>query len=288
MKAIYKRELKSYFDSMIGYVFIAFVIAFVGIYFMAYNMFGGYPFFSYALSGSTLIMLLAVPVLTMRSFADERKTKTDQLLLTSPVSLTGIVMGKYLAMMTVFAVPMAVLCVCPLIIKAHGNASLGTDYAAMLAFYLMCGAFIAMGMFISSLTESQIIAAVGTFALMLVLYLWDSLMQFLPTSATGTVVGLVIIVTVLALIVYAMTKSWTAAGIVEVLGLVVLAVLYVTKKSLFDSGLGNLLSKLNILTPFNHFVNDQVFDVTGLIGYLSLIFVFVFLTIQSLSKRRWS
>jgi len=288
MKAIYKRELKSYFDSMTGYVFVAFVTAFTGIYFMAYNMYNGYPYFSYSLGSALTIMLLAVPILTMKCFAEERKSRTDQMLLTAPVSLTGIVMGKYLAMMTVFAVPVLISCLCPLIIKANGNAFLVSDYASILAYFLLYGAFIAIGMFISSLTESQIIAAVGTFAVMLVLYLWESLMNFLPTSAAGTATGIVVIITAFALIVYAVTKNWLAGAAEEVLGAVVVAVLYFTKKSLFSNGLGSLLSNLNITNGFENFAYNQVFDITGLIAYLSIIFVFVFLTIQSLSKRRWS
>ena len=107
MTAVYKRELRSYFTSMVGYVFIAILIFFVGIYFMAYNLFGGYPSFGYVLLSCTIIFMVAVPILTMRSMAEDRRGKTDQLLLTSPVSLTGIVLGKYLAMVTVLARPHA-------------------------------------------------------------------------------------------------------------------------------------------------------------------------------------
>ena len=105
MKAIYKRELKSYFQSMIGYAFVAFLMLFMGIYFTAYNLNAGYPYFAYVLSSTLFIFMIAVPVLTMRSFAEERKSKTDQLLLTAPVSVTGIVLGKFLAMITVFLIP---------------------------------------------------------------------------------------------------------------------------------------------------------------------------------------
>ncbi len=177
MAAVYRRELKSYFQSMTGYVFIAFMVLFIGIYFMAYNMMSGYPYFSYTLSGMVTIIMIGIPVLTMRSFADDRKTKTDQLLLTSPVSVGKIVLGKYLSMVTVFAVPVVLSCLCPLIIKMNGTAHLKADYAAILAFFLLGCVYIAIGMFISSLTESQIIAAVGTFGIILLLLLcptwWD-------------------------------------------------------------------------------------------------------------------
>ena len=113
MKAIYERELKSYFHSMTGYVFIAFVTMFIGIYFMVFNMINGYPYFSYTLSSILMILMIAVPILTMRSMADERRSRTDQMLLTAPVSVWDIVLGKYLSMVTIFAIPMVIACLCP-------------------------------------------------------------------------------------------------------------------------------------------------------------------------------
>ena len=186
MKAIYKREFKSYFQSMIGYVFIAFLALFVGIYFMAYNLNGGYPYFSYCLYGVSFIFMLAVPLLTMKCFAEERKSKTDQLLLTSPVRLVDVVVGKYLAMVSVLLIPMVIFCFYPLVIKMNGTAYLKVDYTAMFAFFLLGCVYISIGMFLSALTESQIIAAISTFAVLLVLYLWDGLLSFLPSNTVGT------------------------------------------------------------------------------------------------------
>ena len=163
MTAIYKRELSSYFNSMIGYVFIAVLVFFTGIYFMAYNLYSGLPQFSYTLYSLMTILMFAIPLLTMKSMAEERRSRTDQLLLTAPVSLTGVVMGKFLAMATIFLIPVALCAFCPLIIAMNGEARLLSDYAALLAFFLMGCVFIAIGMFLSSLTESQIIAAVSTY-----------------------------------------------------------------------------------------------------------------------------
>ncbi len=185
MKAIFKKELKSYFCSMTGYALVSFLIIFVGIYFMIYNMGYGYPYFSYTLSGVMLVLMVFVPVLTMRSFAEERKNRTDQLLLTSPVKIRDIVAGKYLAMVTVFCVPNAVFCLFPLIIRMQGNANLLSDYIAILEFVILGCTFIAAGMFFSSITESPMIAAVSTFAVTQVLYIWDTLMGYLPDSAGG-------------------------------------------------------------------------------------------------------
>lgn len=186
MKAIYKREFRSYFQSMIGYVFIAFLALFVGIYFLAYNLNGGYPYFSYCLYSALFVFMIAVPVLTMKCFAEERKSKSDQLLLTSPVSLTGIVVGKYLAMVTIFLIPMLLFCFYPLVIKMNGTAYLKVDYTAILAFFLLGCVYIAIGMFLSALTESQIIAAISTFGVLMILQLWSGLISFLPSNKAGT------------------------------------------------------------------------------------------------------
>ena len=188
MTAIYRRELRSYFNGMIGYVFVAVVVFFIGIYFMANNLYYGDPRFSVTLVNVMVVFLVAIPVLTMKSMAEERRSRTDQLLLTAPVSLTAVVLGKYLAMVTVLAIPLALSCFCPLIIAANGSSSLASDYAAILAFFLMGCVFVAIGLFLSALTESQIIAAVGTFASLLVLYLWDALMSFLP-DALANILG---------------------------------------------------------------------------------------------------
>lgn len=288
MTAIFKRELKSYFESMTGYIFIAFMILFMGIYFLAYNLNAGYPYFSYALSGMLLIMAIGIPVLTMRCFADERRTKTDQLLLTAPVTVTEIVIGKYLAMATVFLIPVLVYCVCPLIIKANGTAYLAADYSAILAFFLLGCLFIAIGMFLSSLTESQIIAAVGTFFLLLCLMLWGGLLSFFPTTAKGSLIGFFVILLFICFVLYRMTESYKVVAGVGIIGTAVLGGLYFWKEELFDRALVTVLEKFDVVGLFDQFAQSHMFDVSGLILYLSAIFLFLFLTVQSIEKRRWS
>lgn len=246
MKAIYKRELKSYFQSMIGYAFIAFLLAFVGIYFMAYNLNAGYPYFSYALSGVMFMFLVAVPILTMKSFSEERKSKTDQLLLTSPVRLVDVVLGKYLAMVTVFLIPNLIFCIYPLVIKMQGTAYLRVDYAAILMFFILGCVYIAIGMFLSALTESQIIAAVSTFAVLLILHLWGGLLDFIPSTAISGVIGIIAIITIVALIIYQLTKNWVISAVIEAIGVIACVVTYVVKSSLFENLLVNLLGKYYI------------------------------------------
>lgn len=288
MTAIYRRELKAYFQSMTGYVFIAFMVLFIGIYFMAYNMMSGYPYFSYTLSGMVTIIMIGIPVLTMRSFADDRKTKTDQLLLTSPVSVAQMVLGKYFSMITVYAIPVLLSGICPLIIKLNGNANLKADYASLLAFFLLGCVYIAIGMFISSLTESQIIAAVGTFGIILLLLLWPSLVGFLPTSAIGSAAGFLILWSGIVFAVSRMTSHGPLAVVLEAAGVLSIAVLYLVKKDLFERALTNVLEKIAVTDVFQNFASHYIFDAGGLVYYISIIFLLVFLTVQSIEKRRWS
>lgn len=193
MTAVYKREVRAYFQSMTGPVFIAFLLAFTGIYFVAYNLSAGYPYFSYTLSGSLIVFLVGIPLITMRSFSEERRSRTDQMLLTAPVSLFGIVMGKYLAMVTVIAIPNIIFCIYPLIIQSQGVAYLTVDYISIFVFFLLGCVYAAIGMFLSALTESQIIAFVSTFGILLVLYLWDGILSLLPSSAISGLAGVLII-----------------------------------------------------------------------------------------------
>jgi ABC-2 type transport system permease protein len=173
MKAVYKREFASYFNSMIGYVYVFIVLIFIALMFTLNNMVfsyatrqaqGGYPYFAGALSGSVIILVFAVPILTMKSIAEERRSKTDQMLLTYPVPVSSVILGKYFAMLSVYAIPLIISCVCPLIISwvSAGGGSFLIDYSTILAMIFLGGLFVAIGMFISSLTESQVIAAVAS------------------------------------------------------------------------------------------------------------------------------
>ena len=288
MLAIYKRELKSYFHSMTGCVFIAFLVMFTGIYFMAYNMSAGYPYFSYTLSGSLIVFLVGIPLLTMRSFSEERKTKTDQLLLTAPLSLTKVVLGKYFAMVTVLAVPNVIFCLFPLLIKLQGTAYLLVDYSSIAVFFLLGCVYLAIGMFMSSLTESQIIAFISTFGILLLLYLWDGILSFLPSSALSGMIGILLILTLIVVYIYHMTKNWMLAAGIEAVGSAAALIVYFVKSSLYENLLTKLLGRLALADVFMNISSSNIVDVSGLLLYVSILIIFVFLTIQTIQKRRWS
>ena len=288
MKAIYKRELRSYFTSMTGCAFAAFLTVIGGVYFMVYNLTSGYPYFSYSLSGVIFAVLITVPVLSMKCFAEERKNKTDQLLLTSPVSLTKIILGKYFAMITVFAIPCLIYCLFPLIIKFQGNAHLLVDYSSILAFYLLGCVFIGIGMFLSSLTESPVIAAISTFGFLFFLYMLDNLLNYIPTSALSGVIITILILSLAAGLIYYITKNHVIAGTVETAGVVISITVYFIKSSVFENFIHDILEHFVLTGVFYNFAQNYIFDIGGLLYYLSVIILFIFLTVQTFQKRRWS
>ncbi len=288
MLAIYKREVKSYFQSMTGCVFIAFLVAYTGVYFMAYNLMYGYPYFSYTLSGALIVFIVGIPLITMKSFAEEQKNKTDQLLLTAPVSLTSAVMGKYLAIVTVLAVPNVIFCLFPLIIESQGTAYLKVDYISLGLFFLLGCAFAAIGMFLSALTESQIIAFVSTFGVLLAIYLWDGILSMLPGSAISGLVGVLMILTLVVFYIWHMTGNWMLSAVIEGVGAAAGIILYIVKSELFENLLTKLLGRLALADVFTDVTANSIVDITGIVLYLSIIAVFVFLTVQAIQKRRWS
>lgn len=287
MTAIYKRELRSYLTSMIGYIFIFFILLLTGIYFSAYQLGAAYPKFEYTLSALTFVFLISVPILTMRILAEERKQKTDQLLLTSPVSVEKIVMGKYLALVTIFAIPMAIICFYPLLMTKFGTVSLGMAYTAILGFFLLGCANLAVGVFISSLTESQVIAAVLTFILLFAFYMMNGISSFFSEGALSTCITFGLLILAAAIIIYTMIKNLLISAVVCVAGEAVLAVLYVVNSEFFAGGTQKVLQVFNISGHFDNFANG-IFDIKGVVYFLSVVAVCVFLTIQSIVKRRWN
>lgn len=287
MLAIYKKELKNYFINMTGYIFIAFMLAITGIFTTIVNLMSAYPTFESVLSNITIVFLLIVPILTMRSVAEERHSKTDQLLYSLPVSVTQIVLAKYLAMFTVFLIPTAIISLYPLILSIFGNVYFGTAYSSILGFLLLGGALIAVGMFMSSLTESQVIAAVTSFGVVFAMYLMSMLASLIPSGAMASLVAFAVVLLIFVFIVYNLTKNGTVAGITGAAGAFLLAGLYFINSSLFDGLFASVLNWLSVFDRFSTFTNG-LFDLTSVVYYLSLIVLFVFCTVQSVEKRRWS
>ena len=287
MIAVYKRELRSYLTSMIGYLFIFFILLLTGIYFSAYQLGAAYPRFEYTLSALTFVFLISVPILTMRVLAEERKQKTDQLLLTAPVSVEKIVLGKYFALVTIFAIPMLIMCLYPLLMSKFGTVSMGAAYTGILGFFLLGCANLAIGVFISSLTESQVIAAVLTFVFLFAFYMMNGISSFFSEGSLSTCITFGLLILAAAIVIYTMIKNLLISAIVCVVGEVALVIVYVVNSSFFSGGIQKVLNVFNLSSHFDNFAN-AIFDVKGILYFVSVIAVCLFLTVQSIVKRRWN
>jgi ABC-2 type transport system permease protein len=287
MTAIYKKELKSFFTNPMGCIFIAFVLLMMGIYTVAVNFMQLLPNFEYAVYSAVIVFPFLVPILTMRSLAEEKRQKTEQLLLSAPVRISAIVLGKYFAMLTIVLIPILITCVLPLILSAYGTISFAPAYSALLAFFCLGAALTAIGMFISSLTENQIIAAVVSLAVMLLLYFMKSLAQMMSASALISLLVFAIAAVCIACVVYIMTSSKTAAIAVGIVLMLALALLYSMYPSALEQAFTALLSNLAIFSKMDNFFYG-ILDVNALVYFISAAALFVFFTVQSIEKRRWN
>ena len=236
MKAIFKKEFLSYMHSVVGFLFMAVTIFFFALYATAYHMVSGYPYIAYTLSAIIFLFLLAIPILSMRILAEERKQRTDQLILTAPISVGKIVLGKYLAMASVFMIPVLIMCVFPLYLQYFGTVPMGEAYTAILAFALYGLTCIAVGLFVSSITESQVIAAVLSFGILFVTYMISGIQDLI--SSTGNL-------------------------------------------------LTQFLGVFDFQIRFSAMING-IFDITSVVYFVSVICLLLFLTTQSIQKRRYS
>lgn len=287
MRAVFKHELSSHFTGLTGYVFGAFLLLFTGIFTLVINLAQYSANFAYVFSGMSFIFLIIVPVLTMRVLSEERRQKTDQLLYSLPISMTEVVVGKYLAMLVVFAVPMAIICLYPLVLSSFGDVNLPLSYSAILGFFCMGAALIAMGTFVSSVTENQATSAGLCFVVMLINYYVADLANFVSASAAASLMAVTLAVLLVAVIVWLLTKNTTvAAGSAVVLEGVTLAV-YLSDSSLFEGLFPNVMKSLSLYERFNSLLMGSL-DITTFVYYISVIAMMLFLSVQAMEKRRWS
>ena len=287
MTAILKHELKSYFHSLTAYVFGAFLLVMVGFGSVYYNLMAAVSNFEYVLSFGSIIFVIIVPLLTMRVIAEERRQKTDQLLYSLPVTTTQVVLGKYLALLAVYLVPLGIISTYPLIFSRYGEVYLPTSYGSLFAIFVMGTALIAVGVFLSSLTENQGMAAGITVAVILFNYYSVSLSEYVSTTILGTLAALVVLALILGGITGLVTGSDVMGYAVAFVLLGCICIIGFTDASVLEGLLPDLMRSLSLFERFNAFVSG-VFDLTALVYYGSVILFFLFLTVQSLEKRRYN
>ena len=289
MSAVYKKELRAALCGTTGIIFIAYVLFILGLVSILENFYGAMGNFEYVVLDMAFFSLLAVPILTMRSFAEERHSKTDQLLYSLPLSGTQVVLGKFFAMVTVFAVPCAVMCFYPPILAIYNTGGINfiIAYGAILAYFLLGCAVIAICMLLSTLTENQVIAAIISLNALLVMFFVDILLAILPGDSRVSLAMLCVLALLLALICYRFTANPVFGCIVGGVAVLAVIILYFIDASLFDTVAAKLLGGINLFSALNSFQLSTL-DLGCCIHYLSICALFVFFSVQSFERRRWS
>lgn len=287
MKAVFKHELRQYFDSMTAYVFGAFLLLFIGIGSMLYNLQSAVSNFEFVLNFASIVFVVIVPVLTMRTLSEERKQKTDQLLYALPISTTQVILGKYAALLLVFLIPLCFVALYPLLFSQFGEVYLPTAYGSLFAFFLLGAALIAVGVFLSSLTDNQGLAAGLGVGAILLNYYSVSLSEYVSSTAVGSLVTFAVLIVCLGLIIRALTRNDMLSIAVGLVLLAALIGVYALDGTALEGLLPDIMKTLSLFSRFSVFVNG-VFDLTGVVYFLSVTVFFLFLAVQSMEKRRYN
>ncbi|NLY75976.1 MAG: ABC transporter permease subunit [Firmicutes bacterium] len=287
MIAVLKRELKTYFLTPTGYIFMGFFLLISGFFFAIGNLFSANPNYNSMLGTINFVFMILVPILTMRLLAEESRQKTDQLLLTSPLSVTEIVLGKYLAAVAVFLLTVAVTCIYPIILSFFGSIAVSEIVGGYLGFILLGSSFIAVGLFISSLTENQVVAAVVTFSALLLFWIIDVLQQVLPNDTTSGIIFTGLIVAGVVFLIYRSIKNYFLTVISALVGIGGITAGYFINKQIYDGIILRFIDWISLLKRFEPFWRGNL-SLSPIVFFLSFIALFIFLTIQMIEKRRWN
>lgn len=289
MKAVFLKELRTYFKNPLGYVFIGMMLVVFGVYYSLYTMYYQYADFYHVLNASSSLIVFVVPVLTMRIMSEEARNKTDQLLLTAPIKTSGIVIGKFLAAVTIFALVLLITALQPLttIFGFNGEMSSALTLGGYLAFFLLGITFIAIGMFISSLTENQLIAAVITIGIFLLLMMLDGIEAILPTSRYFSLGAMLVVLAIILFLIYRAIHELVVTGIVGVASVAAILLVFFIVPESFDGLLGEIMGSVAIFARYKDMFSG-VFDFSHIIFFISVIIFFLFITCQVMEKKRWN
>ena len=287
MGAVFEKEFKSSMRTMTGPIFIAFLLLWFGIYTSQLNLEYGTAKFEYTIGYVAFLSLLALPLLTMRSFSEEKHNGSDKLLYSLPLKTGSIVMAKYLAALAIFAIPVVIIAVYPIILSQFGTIYLNTAYSSLIAYFLLGSSLIAIGLFISALTESQVIAAIISFGTIILMFYLSELASGLPKTQAFSFIFLIILALIVGVIAYVLTKSFIASAVIFMLGAAATLIAFIINKSAFEGLAEKWLSSLDIFERMNNFFYG-IMDVEAIIFYVSITAFFLFLTSQAVEKRRWN
>ncbi len=285
MNAVLKKELRSYFRTSLGWVIAALLLLFGGIFTALFHFVFAYSDFSVTLNSLRVVLILAIPLLTMRSIAEDRHNGTEKLFFSLPLRTSQIILGKFFAMLIVFLLPTAIMALFPLLFSTMGVSSLSSAYTALLGYALMGISLIALCTLISSFFENQLLAgAVGVLSC-LVLYFTETISDLIPASPLFSMILCLVGATILGAIAWRISKSSVLGVALALLLCGVTLILYFIKPSWFALLIPDFLYGIN---PFGRLLGFSYgyFDLGGALFYISATLLCLFLTVCSMDARR--
>ncbi|WP_113673300.1 ABC transporter permease [Vallitalea guaymasensis] len=289
MIAILGKEFKHYFKSPIGYVFMGFVFVVFGILFTV-NLFYQNSDYSQVVGSQITIMFVlffGTPLITMKLLAEEKNKRTDQLIITSPINITDFILGKYLAASGLFLLTIILTMIQPLILSIFGEIPIPKIIGSYIGFMLLGCSLIAMGLFISALSSSQMIAAVVTYIVFLAILFSDTIILTLPKDRLSSILFASLLVIIITLLVYFIVKNIVITITITAIGIAIIVMIYIVNPIFYDGFMINFFGYFSLLARFKTFTMG-ILDLGSIIYYISISIIFVFLSVQVIEKRRWS
>lgn len=286
MLAVFKKELRTYFNTLSGYVFLGFFVLINAYFFSNFNIGQGIPTYSNTLMYTLSMFLILIPVMTMRLFAEEARQKTDQLLYTSPVSVSKIVVGKFLSAAVLFLIGLIIIALFPLILSYYGEVPFWETFCCFAGYFLLGASLISVGLFISVLTDNQIVAAVGTFAAVFFFLMMDGIIESMPMDTVSSLAFVSFIIFVISFILYNGTKNIIVSASLFAAGIIIETGFYFYDNLIFDGIIIKVLNWFSVLNRFESFYMG-VFKLSDVVYYISFIAVFLYITVNTIEKRRW-
>ncbi|MDR1150844.1 MAG: ABC transporter permease [Clostridiales bacterium] len=288
MLAIFKKEFKSYFINMTGYCFISFFIFITALFFSLININNGLLDYQSTLMTTVIMFLILVPILTMRLFSEESKNKTDQLLLTSPISIFKITFGKYLASISLFFLTLLATIIFPFILSFYGKIAVAHIFCTYLGYFLLGSCFISIGIFLSTLSENQIVVSISTFGSIFLFYILDSLLRYMPSDKISSLIFITVCIFVLTYFIQVRVKTSYALVFVSIILEILILIDYFFKLKVinFDSLISKSLNWFSLMSRFNNFISG-ILSLSDIFYYISFIVFFILLTVNSIERKRF-
>jgi len=287
MFAIFKRELRAYFLTPIGYLYMGLFLLLTGVFFAFYNLFPQSSQFTSFLGNTLIIYLFTIPLLTMRLFSEEKRQNTDQLLLTSPVSITAIVCGKFLAALAVYCGTLAFTALYTVVIAVYGDLLGWETLGSYIGFIFLGASYISVGIFVSTVTENQLTAALVSFFSLFFIWLIDTVCQVVPSDTKSGIISAVVLLAAICVFIYLNTRNWVIVLGAALIGGLAIAGIYLFRQEIFFGFIRKFLGWFSLNRRYDSFSTGLLkFD--SLLYYASFSGLFLFLTVRLIEKRRWN